>query len=156
MDKIIFSRGNYKTLLTYKKADVIFQMTSFFCRRFLNRNDRTVDQMVQAARSGKQNILEGRLSPFPSAMSSWEGLPWTRRFQGEDVCPAEKTARVLNLLYVSISFARNMFLRFPGILIPPRFSNLLKYFLNLIQWPLAKYICSHNFIKVMAAYILWW
>lgn len=70
MDKIIFSRGNYKTLLSYKKADVIFQITSFFCGKFLNRNDRTVDQMVQAARSGKQNIVEGRLSPFPSAKSS--------------------------------------------------------------------------------------
>ncbi len=57
MDKIIFSRGNYKTLLSYKKADVIFQITSFFCGKFLNRNDRTVDQMVQAARSGKQNIV---------------------------------------------------------------------------------------------------
>lgn len=69
MDKIIFSRGNYKTLLTYKKADVIFQMTSFFCRRFLNRNDRTVDQIVQAARSGKQNIVEGN-EALPTSMES--------------------------------------------------------------------------------------
>lgn len=44
----------------YQKSDVLYQMTFVFCRRFLAAHgDRTVDQMVQAARSGKQNIIEG-------------------------------------------------------------------------------------------------
>ena len=44
----------------YQKADVLYQMTVIFCKRFLPPyGDRTVDQMVQAARSGKQNIVEG-------------------------------------------------------------------------------------------------
>jgi four helix bundle suffix protein len=44
----------------YQKSDVLYQLTVVFCRRFLPRyGDRTVDQMVQAARSGKQNIVEG-------------------------------------------------------------------------------------------------
>lgn len=50
--------GNYKELLAYQKAEVIYDLTFGFCRRFLEKRDRTVDQMVQAARSGKQNILE--------------------------------------------------------------------------------------------------
>lgn len=51
--------GNYQELLSYQKAEVVYDLTYRFCQRFLNRGDRTVDQMVQAARSGKQNILEG-------------------------------------------------------------------------------------------------
>jgi len=52
-------RGDYKTLLSYQKSAVVYQLTYRFCERFLRRNDRTIDQMVQAARSGKQNIVEG-------------------------------------------------------------------------------------------------
>jgi four helix bundle suffix protein len=51
--------GNYKELLSYQKSLVIYDITFRFCQRFLSRGDRTIDQMVQAARSGKQNILEG-------------------------------------------------------------------------------------------------
>src|SRR5438132_9791311 len=51
--------GGYAGLLAYQKALVIFQGTVRFCGRFLERRDRTVDQMIQAARSGKQNIIEG-------------------------------------------------------------------------------------------------
>jgi four helix bundle suffix protein len=51
--------GNYEELLSYRKAEVIFDITFRFCQRFLSTGDRTVDQMVQAARSGKQNIAEG-------------------------------------------------------------------------------------------------
>ena len=51
--------GGYAGLLAYKKALIIFQGTCRFCERFLEKRDRTMDQMVQAARSGKQNIVEG-------------------------------------------------------------------------------------------------
>ena len=51
---------NWKNLWFYQKTIVLYQMTVVFCRRFLPAHgDRTVDQMVQAARSGKQNIVEG-------------------------------------------------------------------------------------------------
>lgn len=50
----------WKNLLIYRKSDAIYQLTVVFCHRFLPAHgDRTVDQMVQAARSGKQNIVEG-------------------------------------------------------------------------------------------------
>jgi four helix bundle suffix protein len=51
--------GGYEDLLSFQKARTVYDGTYRFCERFLNRGDRTVDQMVQAARSGKQNILEG-------------------------------------------------------------------------------------------------
>lgn len=51
--------GNYRELLSYRKAEILYDFTHRFCERFLRRGDRTIDQMVQAARSGKQNIAEG-------------------------------------------------------------------------------------------------
>lgn len=61
MDDRAFIRphGHYETLLSYRKAEIAFDVTYCFCQRFMNRRDRTVDQMIQAARSGKQNIAEG-------------------------------------------------------------------------------------------------
>ncbi|MFA5203520.1 MAG: four helix bundle suffix domain-containing protein [Lentisphaeria bacterium] len=56
---ILPPRGDYRTLLSYQKSEVIYEITYRFCQRFLSKGDRTIDQMVQAARSGKQNILEG-------------------------------------------------------------------------------------------------
>lgn len=57
--ELLPSRGDYQTLLSYQKSEVVYQLTYRFCQRFLRRGDRTIDQMVQAARSGKQNIIEG-------------------------------------------------------------------------------------------------
>lgn len=51
--------GGYQDLLSYQKAQIVFDATGYFCNRFLDKRDRTYDQMVQAARSGKQNIVEG-------------------------------------------------------------------------------------------------
>lgn len=58
--KVLKGQVNWEGLYFYRKSDVLYQMTYVFCRRFLPvHGDRTVDQMVQAARSGKQNIVEG-------------------------------------------------------------------------------------------------
>ena len=51
--------GNFQELLSYQKAEVIYDLTFRFCEKHLNKGNRTIDQMVQAARSGKQNIVEG-------------------------------------------------------------------------------------------------
>ena len=51
--------GGYQELLSYQKSLVVYQSTLHFCDRFIDKRSRTHDQMVQAARSGKQNILEG-------------------------------------------------------------------------------------------------
>lgn len=58
--KILRDQTNWEKLFFYQKTVVLYQMTYVFCKRFLPRHgDRTVDQMIQAARSGKQNIVEG-------------------------------------------------------------------------------------------------
>ncbi len=51
--------SGYEDLLSFRKARIVYDGTAQFCQRFLEKRDRTYDQMVQAARSGKQNILEG-------------------------------------------------------------------------------------------------
>lgn len=58
--KVLKKAVVWKELYFYRKSDTIYQLTVEFCKRFLPPyGDRTVDQMVQAARSGKQNIVEG-------------------------------------------------------------------------------------------------
>ena len=59
MSKIILDHGNYQDLASYRKSLIIYDCTVDFCSRFLKKGDRTIDQMIQAARSGKQNIVEG-------------------------------------------------------------------------------------------------
>ena len=57
-EHFIPSHGGYENLLSFQKARIVYDGTVRFCQRFLKKRDRTVDQMIQAARSGKQNILE--------------------------------------------------------------------------------------------------
>jgi four helix bundle suffix protein len=63
---IIPPRGDYQTLLSYQKAEVVYDITFRFAHKHLSRGDRTVDQMIQSARSGKQNILEGSKAAMTS------------------------------------------------------------------------------------------
>lgn len=58
--------GGYRRLLSFRKAQIIYDLTVAFCRRYLSRDARTTDQMVQAARSGKQNIAEGSMASVTS------------------------------------------------------------------------------------------
>lgn len=59
-ERVLLEGANWKELRFYQKSEALYQMTFVFCDRFLPKHgDRTVDQMLQAARSGKQNIIEG-------------------------------------------------------------------------------------------------
>lgn len=62
MEKFIPPHGGYQDLLAFQKAQIVFDATVRFCERFFDKRDRTRDQMVQAARSGKQNIVEGSMA----------------------------------------------------------------------------------------------
>lgn len=55
------SHGGYRKLYSYQKAEVIYDGTVYFTKRFFDKYDRTASQMLQAARSGKQNIAEGSM-----------------------------------------------------------------------------------------------
>lgn len=57
--RILRKQPNWENLAFYKKSDVLYRLTVHFAKKYLSYKDRTVDQMVQAARSGKQNIVEG-------------------------------------------------------------------------------------------------
>jgi four helix bundle suffix protein len=61
-DGFIPPHGGYQKLLSYQKAETVYDATVHFCNRFIDRRSRTHDQMVQAARSGKQNIVEGSVA----------------------------------------------------------------------------------------------
>jgi four helix bundle suffix protein len=58
--------GGYRHLFSYQKAEIIYDGTIYFTNRFFNKYDRTVGQMVQSARSGKQNIAEGSMASATS------------------------------------------------------------------------------------------
>jgi hypothetical protein len=58
-ESFIPPHGGYEGLLSFQKTRIVFDGTLSFCDRFIDKRFRTHDQMVQAARSGKQNILEG-------------------------------------------------------------------------------------------------
>lgn len=58
---IIPPHGGYRNLKSYQTAEIIYDATIAFCDRFIDKRSRTYDQMVQAARSGKQNIAEGSM-----------------------------------------------------------------------------------------------
>jgi four helix bundle suffix protein len=60
------SHGGYRHLFSYQKAEIIYDGTVYFTNRFFHKYDRTVGQMVQAARSGKQNIAEGSMASATS------------------------------------------------------------------------------------------
>jgi four helix bundle suffix protein len=61
-ERFIPPHGGYHNLLSYRKAEIVYDATVFFCERYIDRFSRTRDQMVQAARSGKQNIVEGSMA----------------------------------------------------------------------------------------------
>jgi four helix bundle suffix protein len=60
------SHGGYRNLITYQKSEIIYDGTMYFTKRFFKKYDRTIDQMVQAARSGKQNIVEASMASATS------------------------------------------------------------------------------------------
>lgn len=61
-ERFIPKHGGYRNLITYQKAEIIYEGTYYFTNRFFKKYDRTIDQRVQAARSGKQNIVEASMA----------------------------------------------------------------------------------------------
>ena len=69
-DRFLKQRGDeYKLFYFYQKAEVLYDITNYFAHTYVAHNDRTRDQMIQAARSGKQNIVEGYADGASSSSS---------------------------------------------------------------------------------------
>lgn len=66
MGELFGKHGGFRKLKSFQTAQIIYDGTVIFCERFIDRKSRTHDQMVQAARSGVQNIAEGSLASATS------------------------------------------------------------------------------------------
>ncbi len=88
--KIISPHGGYQKLKSYQMAEIVYDATVKFCGRFIDRRSRTVDQMVQAARSGKQNIAEGSMA---SGTSKKTELKLVRVARGKEISCSANSKR---------------------------------------------------------------
>ena len=69
-DSFIDPHGGFRNLKSYQMAEIVYNARVVFCDRWISRRSRTHDQMVQADRSGKQNIAEGSVASGASKKSS--------------------------------------------------------------------------------------
>jgi restriction system protein len=85
--RLIPPHGGYKNLLSYQSATIVYDLTVEFCERYMsyktNKSYRTYDQMVQAARSGKQNIAEGSQASGTSKKTELKLIGVARASQAE-------------------------------------------------------------------------
>ena len=91
-------KGNYKGLLVYQKAECLYDITFFFAHHyFVERKDRTIDQVIQAARSAKQNIAEGCAAASTSAETEIKLLGVARASMQETLLDYEDYLRTRHL-----------------------------------------------------------
>ena len=95
--RIVQANNNYGDLLCYKKAVVIYDLAYYFCSRYVNKHDRTYDQIIQAARSGKQNIIEGYSASATSAETELKLLNVAKSSLKELLADYEDYLRTRNL-----------------------------------------------------------
>lgn len=121
-------KGNFRNLIVYQKAECIFDITYYFANKFLSKGDRTIDQMIQAARSGKQNIAEGAASSTTSAETEIKLMNVARASLQELLIDYEDYLRVRSLCLWDINDERSKKTRF----ICSR-HNEASYYLEAIQ-----------------------
>ena len=105
------SLGDVKTLLTFRKAQIIYDLTFYFAHTFLSKGDRTIDQMIQAARSGKQNIAEGSAAGVTSMETAIKLLNVAKASFLELLLDYEDFLRVRNFRQWEINSEEVKFLR---------------------------------------------
>ena len=99
-------KGNFRDLIAYQKAECIYDITYLFAHQYLEKGDRTIDQMVQSARSGKQNIAEGASASTTSSETELKLMNVARASLQELLIDYEDYLRVRNLEQWSINDAR--------------------------------------------------
>lgn len=90
-------RGNYRQLISYQKSECIYDITFFFAHKYLGKGDRTTDQMIQAARSCKQNIIEGSSASTTSKETELKLVNVARASLQELLADYEDYLRVRNM-----------------------------------------------------------
>ena len=81
MSDLLFPHGGYRKMKSFQIAELVYDVTVRFCDRYINKRSRTHDQMVQAARSGVQNIAEGSQDSATSKkielkLTTWHVAVW--------------------------------------------------------------------------------
>lgn len=90
-------KGNYRNLIAFQKAECIYDVTYYFAHKYLAKGDRTIDQMIQAARSGRQNIAEGCTASTTSKETEIKLLGVAKASLQELLLDYEDYLRVRNL-----------------------------------------------------------
>ena len=98
--------NNYRTLKAFRKAECVYDVTYYFANKFLVKGDRTIDQMVQAARSGKQNLAEGNIDGITSKEMELKLTNVNRASLHELLLDYEDYLRVRNLQIWSLKDER--------------------------------------------------
>lgn len=97
-DGFIPAHGGYRNLITFQKAEIIYDGTVFFCSRYFSKYDRTKEQMTQAARSGKQNIAEASMASATSKETEIKLTNVARASLGELLLDYEDFLRTRKLI----------------------------------------------------------
>ncbi len=90
-------KGNYRNLIAFQKAECIYDITYYFANKFLSKGDRTIDQMIQAARSGRQNIAEGSAAGATSSETELKLINVAKASLQELLLDYEDFLRVRNM-----------------------------------------------------------
>ncbi len=118
LPQLIPPHGGYRDLQSYRMAEIVFDATVVFCDRFIDRRSRTHDQMVQAARSGKQNIAEGSMASGTSKKTELKLMAWPgqalrsccsifRTFCARRACPFGERTTPRRKKFESCAIAKN-------------------------------------------------
>ncbi len=95
--EIISPHGGYRSLKSYQMSEIVYDATVAFCNRFVGKRTRTHVQMVQAARSGKQNIAEGSMASGTSKKTEMKLVSVARASLEELLLDYEDFLRQRNL-----------------------------------------------------------
>lgn len=101
-------KGNYRNLIVFQKSQCIYDITYYFAHTYLEKGDRTIDQMVQAARSGRQNIAEGTAAAATSAETEIRLVNVARASLQELLLDYEDYLRVRNLTQWDVNSEKSL------------------------------------------------
>lgn len=131
------TKGGYRNLIAYKISEIIYYATYYFTHKYLNKSDRTTDQMVQAARSGKQNIAEGSKASTTSAETEIKLTNVAKASLEELLIDYQDYLRVRNLIAWSTDHPRYARLREYC-----RSDNLMTHYADLLPRLTDEEICN--------------
>lgn len=92
------NKGNFRDLIAFQKAECVYDITFYFAKKYLTKRDRTIDQMIQAARSCKQNIATPIATPKIKNRALNQFLLRSLSLLLEDIKAIEDIAPQLNIV----------------------------------------------------------